>query len=789
LFFWAFLYAYCVFPYQYPYLTSSYGVRFDIFYLSANLALALAAGIFSIRLEAPWKQVCLQLFGASALYSIGSGVANLAIDSGGYVNGKLYGLCLTASVCWFVWVPLQARDIARAETTSVISNDAHGSRPSLWAIVMVVVISIPIVWELLRRNENAGLRTLRLFVAVAIIVCLASAAYIKEYLARRELASSVKLANDRLGLAMKAGPSMGWDLDVGSGGDILFGDLHTIFGIPWETHAATLEEFINFVHPDDRQRVSDAIVEARHDHTPYSQEFRILRSDGTIRWLAARGKFYFSTNGVPVRMIGVSVDITERMLVEDKLREYERVVEGSEDMIAVVDREYRYLIANRKFLKRRHMRREQVVGRFVHEVVDKAFFETVAKPKLDQCFHGKVVTYETKYTYPEIGERDLSISYFPIEGTSGIDRVACIMRDITDRKRSEENLIESEQRFRLATQAGKMYSFEWDVTTDEVVRSSEHTKVLGVTEPVRSTHQQFVQKIHPDDRPRFIATIAGLTPEDPTAEVIYRVQGSDGALVWLRTTGRAFFDGEGKLLRVIGMVADITDLKRAEEALLGMTRKLVEAQEQERARIARELHDDIGQRLALLSIDLTQLHENRPDFPYEVANRIEELRQRTAGISADVHSLSHELHSSGLEYLGVVAGIKSWCREFGERQGMRIDFRSSGVPSSVSSEIALCLFRVLQEALHNVSKHSGVRRSEVQLRGESGEIHLIVSDLGKGFDVAAGAESRGLGLTSMQERIRLVNGVITIESKPMRGTTIHVRVPQVRDEPRLKQRA
>jgi PAS domain S-box-containing protein len=788
LFFWTVLYAYMVFPYQYLHSTSSYGPRFDILYLSANLALVLAAGILALRLEVPWKQICLHLFGASVLYSIGSAVANLAIDSGGYVNGKLYGLCLTASACWFVWIPLQARHVTRADATLIL-EDGRGTRPSLWAMAMVVMISIPIAWELLERNENAGLRTLRLFVAVAIIVCFASAAYIKEYLARREMASTVGLANDRLGLAMKAGTSMGWDLDVASGGDVLFGDLETIFGIPGERHAASLEEFISFVHPDDRQRVSGAIAEARQNRAPYSQEFRILRSDGTIRWLTARGKFYFSANGVPVRMVGVSVDLTDRVLVEDRLREYERAVEGSEDMIAVVDREYRYLIANRKFLKMRNMTREQVVGRFAHEVLNRAFFETIARSKLDECFHGKVVTYETKYTYPEIGERDLLISYFPIATASGIDRAACIMHDITDRKRSEESLRDSEQRFRLAAQAGKMYSFEWDVRTDEVVRSPEHAKVLGITQPLRSTHQQFVQKIHSDDRPRFIATIAGLTPENPAAEVIYRVQSSDDGFVWLRSSGRAFFDREGKLLRVVGMVADITDLKRAEEALSGMTRKLVEAQEQERARIARDLHDDIGQRLALLAIELEQLQENRSDFRDEVVNRIRELRQRTAEISADVHSLSHELHSTGLEYLGAVAGIKSWCKEFGERQRMQIDFRSAGVSGSVPSEIGLCLFRVLQEALHNAAVHSGVKRAEVQLLGESGEIHLIVSDLGNGFDVEAGTQGPGLGLTSMQERVRLVNGMISIESKPMSGTTIHVRVPQVLDERQCKQGA
>src|SRR5262249_1056475 len=153
--------------------------------------------------------------------------------------------------------------------------------------------------------------------------------------------------------------------------------------------------------------------------------------------------------------------------------------------------------------------------------------------------------------------------------------------DITESKRAEQALRESEQRLRLATQVGRMYAYDWDVTTDVVVRSAELVKILGLRE--FSPHQEFVDKIHPDDRPRFLAAIAGLPPENATSEVTFRALAPDGTLVWLKSNGRAFFDAEGKMLRVIGMVADVSDTKRAEEGLAVMTRKLVEAQEQERA--------------------------------------------------------------------------------------------------------------------------------------------------------------------------------------------------------------
>jgi PAS domain S-box-containing protein len=351
-------------------------------------------------------------------------------------------------------------------------------------------------------------------------------------------------------------------------------------------------------------------------------------------------------------------------------------------------------------------------------------------------------------------------------------RMIGINADVTERKLAEEALRENEQRLRLAMQAGQMYAYDWDVTTDTVTRSAEHVEILGLVEPLRFRQNQFVDKIHPDDRAKFLSAIARLTPDNPTGEVTYRALTADGTLVWLKSNGRGFFDDEGKLLRVIGMVADVTNVKRAEEALAGMTRKLVDAQEQERARIGRELHDDVNQRIAMLSFQLEKLQDN----PYEIRGRVQQLRNEIIEISNDVQALSHELHSSKLEYLGVVAGMKSWCRDFAERQKIEVDYRHN-VRSTLSTQVGLCILRVLQEALHNAVKHSGVTRTEVQLYEDSGEIHLVVADSGRGFDVEAARQGKGLGLTSMRERVRLLNGTIRIESKPMGGTTIHARVP------------
>ena len=241
--------------------------------------------------------------------------------------------------------------------------------------------------------------------------------------------------------------------------------------------------------------------------------------------------------------------------------------------------------------------------------------------------------------------------------------------------------------------------------------------------------------------------------------------------------------GSAELIEVHGescalsVAADITDRKLAEEALAGVSRQLVEAQEAERTRIARELHDDITQRLAILAINLETVKDDLSLSEAETSHRIEEACEQVSSLENDIQALSHRLHSSGLEYLGLEAAVSGFCREVSERQNLSIHVRFDGIPQTLPHEASLCLFRVLQEAVHNAIKYSGVRDFEVSLTGGANEIELSVHDSGMGFDPETARHTHGLGLTSMRERLRLVNGQLSIESKPQHGTTILARVP------------
>jgi PAS domain S-box-containing protein len=251
----------------------------------------------------------------------------------------------------------------------------------------------------------------------------------------------------------------------------------------------------------------------------------------------------------------------------------------------------------------------------------------------------------------------------------------------------------------------------------------------------------------------------------------------DGTRFWGRLNVSLLKNGNRELPLVFAFVEEITERKLAEEALASVRSRLIEAQEQERARIARELHDDTNQRLAMLAIGIEQLKQDLPEQAAEVHARIDELLKNTVDLSKDVQALAHELHSPKLEYMGLSAAMRGFCQEFAEQQKVEIDFRIHDVVSLLSPDISLCVFRVLQEALHNSAKHSGVRQFEVRLWGASDEIHLTVGDSGAGFDREAARQSKGLGLISMEERLKLLKGTLSIESQPNRGTTIHARVP------------
>lgn len=664
---------------------------------------------------------------------------------------------------------------------------------------------------------------------------------------------------------------------------------------------------VQFSPPEDADkdwRLFQQLRAGSVDH--YQLEKRYIRRDGSLLW----GKLSISLlKRRPSPLVVAMVeDITEKKRAEEARFRHAAIVESSDDAIASVTLD--------GIITSWNPGAERMFGYTESEAIGKPI-TILVPPELpheeDQILAKlragvRINHYET-VRIGKTGTRiDVSLSISPIRDATGKTvGFSGIIRDITERRRSEQALRESEERLRFAAQAGKMFAYSWDASTDSIERSGESAEILGLANDQRLSGSTAFTMVHPDDQQFVRAALANLTLDHPTFRITYRIIRPDGNMVWLERNSRGYFDQDGKLKRVVGMVADITERKQAEdkhkraeealrsseerlrlaqegarigtfernirtgvstwtselelihglppggfggkknlwesflhpedrarvidlfdqsletrapmqgewriiwpdgsvhwvagrwrvllneagepsrmvgvnidvterkhaeEALSEVNRKLIEAQENERNRIGRELHDDINQRLAMLAVELERLQQD----PSAVEGRVQELRNDVDEISNDVQALSHDLHSSKLEYLGVVAGIKSWCKEFADRQNASIHFKSD-VESVLPVEVGRPLLRILQEAVQNTMKHSGVKHIEVELLQKSSEIQLIVRDLGRGFDLEDAIKGKGLGLTSMRERARLMNGTTTIESKPMGGTTICVRVP------------
>jgi PAS domain S-box-containing protein len=250
----------------------------------------------------------------------------------------------------------------------------------------------------------------------------------------------------------------------------------------------------------------------------------------------------------------------------------------------------------------------------------------------------------------------------------------------------------------------------------------------------------------------------------------------DGTLLDVELYGVKVYSGDS-FVGAFAIYQDITERKKSEEKLAALRTRLTRAQEEERARIARDLHDDTGQRLALLSIDLEQLKQVSIELKSSLTHQLESLVKAASEITSDVHNVSRRLHPSQVELLGLQAALSNFCKDFASRNAMEIEFVNDGVRQKVKPDVSLCLYRVAQEAIRNVQKHSGTRCARVHLDEVSGSLRLRISDQGAGFDPESSDLPQGLGLLSMQERLHTLGGELFIHSRPSGGTCIEACVP------------
>jgi PAS domain S-box-containing protein len=472
-------------------------------------------------------------------------------------------------------------------------------------------------------------------------------------------------------------------------------------------------------------------------------------------------------------------DITHRKQMETALhRSEEKFAQAFREAPLALSltslRDFRYIDVNDSFAESSGYTREELIGKTPLDlelwVQPEKRVEMVEQVQLSSEIRNVELLYRTKSG--EIRDAVGSAALMEIEDEPCM---LDVVMDVTDRKRAIEALRESEERFRIAIEAGHMHAFEWDAASDVVHRSEHSPQMLDLPNGgSRHTKQELIDRMQPEDRQQYLRVLETLTPEKPVYKAVFRLQLGDGRTAWLEESGRAIYGPDGTLRKIIGITSDVTEVRQSERALRELSGRLITSQEEERRRIARELHDHIGQEAALICVQAQRLDSGVADEEHTTRADVHDLYRRIKVLATDVSKLSHRLHSSELSFLGLMTAAECLCRDYANQYGIDVDFQAKPLPPSLDIVRSLCLYRVLQEALQNVAKHSHASHVIVELHAVGNELVLKVRDNGNGFDVEK--SSSGLGLLSMRERLNFVGGRFAITSGQGSGTKLTANV-------------
>jgi PAS domain S-box-containing protein len=496
-------------------------------------------------------------------------------------------------------------------------------------------------------------------------------------------------------------------------------------------------------------------------------------------WSSPDGRHYiiyyhpFTDIDGSLLLLKMGVDITDHKQAEEKIRRYALMATHSRDIILFIRRnDGRIMEANTAAVNAYGYSREELLTLTIQDLREPSTVGVIADQMAEADAHD--ILFETVH-------RSKEGATFPVEVSSrgvtiGDDRILIsVVRDITERKRAEANLRESEERLNLALAASRMGVWEWDVRTDAVFWSPECYDILGV-KGIEATIESFMNLVHPEDLARIMAAANQALVERKDYQQAFRIIHPSGAVRWVNNLGRAEYDENGDALRLVGIVQDITERKKAEDELRSLPSRLLAAQEEERKRIAYELHDSIGGSLGAVQMGLQNaLMDARSSA--NLTELLESLNATVQQAKDEARRIYANLRPSMLDDLGVIPTIEWFTRQFQEiYSGVRVEKQIRLEEEDIPEPLKIVIFRVMQESFHNISKYSKADRVSISLAEEEGSISLIIADNGVGFDVPSAYSMRGgkggLGLTSMKERVELSGGVFAIESIIGTGTTV-----------------
>ena len=543
------------------------------------------------------------------------------------------------------------------------------------------------------------------------------------------------------------------------------------------------------IHSDDVARIRNNCLSSAQSRQPFTMEYRLRRADGQFRWVVSQGEPRFNDEGVWQGHVGSCLDITEQKASEETNSKMAAIVQGSDD--AIVTKDLNGIIGSW------NASAERIFGYTEAEVLGKPI--TILIPPelhseetriLSRLRAGERIDHFETVRIAKGGSRVLvSLTVSPVRDASGkIVAASKIARDVTRTRQVEQALRESEQQMRFCLDAANLGTWHWNIS-DGTVRWSENMERIHGQQPgsFQGNFDDFLNAIHREDVERVKHNVQQALQGDGKYHVEYRQMKSDGSFGWMEANGQVIYDSSNHPVSMRGVCWDISErksaeravreaheqletkvkertaeLNRAQERLRMLSAKLLRMQDDERRRIARELHDTAGQTLIALNLTLVPLEDELLKGNPELAKQITASLGLVDELSRELRTMSHLLHPPLLDEAGLLSAVRWYVEGFAERSKIAVDLQLDSSVGRLPAELETAIFRIVQECLTNIHRHSASKSAGIIINRDSHEIRVEISDQGHGMPMPI--TRAGVGIQGMRERVRQLDGHLEIVS-------------------------
>lgn len=584
-------------------------------------------------------------------------------------------------------------------------------------------------------------------------------------------------SEERLRMAQQVAQVGTFEWNIKTGINRWTRELEAMYGLPPGGFRGTQAAWEELVHPDDRQEAVRA-VERAMESGAFEGEWRVIWPDQSVHWLLGRAWVFKDQEGKPERLIGINIDITERKQAEEKLQERARLLDLSNDAIVVRDAADRITFWNHGAAEMYGYSAEEAIGQISHDLFRTQFPEPLEQIR-EKLLRDGYWAGELRHT--TAGGANVTVSsrwMVDRDARGGIISILESNREITEIKRAQE--VQNRLAAIVECSDDAIVSKDLKGIIQSWNRGAE--RMFGFT-PKEAIGQPITIIIPPELHSQEAEILSRLRAGERIEHFETVRQTKNGERRHVSLTISPVRDAEGRIIGASKIGRDVTERKKVEQIAreMELSGRLLRLQDEERRRVARELHDGLGQLLAALSMNSAALAKEEAMLSGEAGRRVEENRTLIERAIAEIRTVSHLLHPPLLDELGLKSALSEYIGGFGERSKIRVDFEVPSDLERLPSEIELALFRIVQECLTNIHRHSGSTTASVRVSRTPGEIELEISDNGRGISPEIqekffAGSSTGVGLRGMRERVRQVGGALQIQSNG-NGTSILVVLP------------